>query len=106
MAVGPLSRYGREAVFDVVLPDGTLRTTVAARWADGTPADIVWHIVVEGDSFESLAARHLGSSALWWRIADANPLVFPLDLPPGVAVAIPAGRSESVNPRRRSWGDG
>ncbi|MGY1694624.1 hypothetical protein ACI780_06875 [Geodermatophilus sp. SYSU D00814] len=50
------------------------------------------------EDLEYLAWRLLGSSESWWRIADANPLAFPLDLRPGdtltVAVAADAGTGQ------------
>ncbi|MGV6874230.1 hypothetical protein ACUSIJ_16275 [Pseudochelatococcus sp. B33] len=43
------------------------------------------------DSLESLAHRYYGRSDAWWFIADANPLVFPLDWRPGQSVTLPQG---------------
>ena len=105
MAVGPLSRYAREAVYEMPLENGQ-RATVAARWERTVPPDVAWHVIVEGESYETLAARYLGSSTLWWRIADANPLIFPLDIAPGTTVAVPIGGSRTSNLRRRSWSHG
>ena len=36
-----------------------------------------------------LAARYYGREALWWRIADANPVGFLFQLSPGDQVVIP-----------------
>lgn len=40
---------------------------------------------VEGDRRDLLAARHFGDVELWWRLADANGVIDPVDLagPPG-----------------------
>ena len=43
------------------------------------------------DSLESLAHRYYGRSEAWWFIADANPLVFPLDWRAGQGVIMPQG---------------
>lgn len=105
MTVGPQSRYAREGVLEVVDPDGETRPIIGARWRRTLPGDVAWHLVVEGESFETLADRFLGASTLWWRIADANPLVFPLDLRPGTQVAIPIGSTGTSASRTRSWSD-
>ncbi len=45
----------------------------------------------ERDRIESVAARLLGDSNLWWRIMDYNPeLTDPFNIPLGTAVRIPS----------------
>jgi phage tail protein X len=41
------------------------------------------------ESLEYLAWRFYGRSTAWWHIADANPLIFPLDYRPGMSVTLP-----------------
>ena len=103
MAVGPLSRYSASDATTAVHADGGERVVLPARWHRFTPTDVAYHVVVEGDSFETLANDYLGSSELWWQIADVNPLIFPTDLPVGVTVMVPIGGSRSGPSRTRSW---
>jgi nucleoid-associated protein YgaU len=98
--VDPSSRYYGLGAHDAAGRDGVARPTVPAR---PTPAPRVFpkvHVVVAGDTVESLAHRYLGSSAAWWVVADANALVFPFDLQPGDTVAIPDGRPPLERTRR------
>jgi hypothetical protein len=48
------------------------------------------HRVTGAEDIEYLAWRFFNASDLWWRIADANPVRFPLDLRPGDAIEIPS----------------
>ena len=49
-----------------------------------------YHVVVEGDRLDLLAARYYRDTELWWAIADANPEVFyPDDLDIGTTLRIP-----------------
>ena len=66
----------------------------------GTP---YLHTVIAGETIESLAQRFLGASELWWRIADANPAMFPADVPPGSVLAIPTGPAPGLVVRTRSF---
>lgn len=48
------------------------------------------YMVVDGDTLENLAVRHLGNARRYWEIADVNPQVkFPLDLSPGLILRMP-----------------
>ena len=48
----------------------------------------VWR---EGDRPDLVAAQKLGDSRLWWAIFDINPeIIYPLGIPPGSIVRIPA----------------
>ena len=49
------------------------------------------HRITGTEGIEYLAFRFYGNSESWWRIADANPVQFPLDVRPGDAVAVPSG---------------
>lgn len=45
---------------------------------------------VEGDTFEKIAARVLGDSTQYWKIAGLNPLIrFPDDIPTGTSIIVP-----------------
>jgi nucleoid-associated protein YgaU len=60
----------------------------------------VIHTIIGGETLDALAARYYGREDLWWRIADANPLRFPLDWRPGDTVVIPPVRIATRVPRR------
>lgn len=91
MAVDVTSRY--RALTPVVAPaaDGTARPAIPARLPPTAApgATPYFHVVVVGETLESLAHRFLGSSQAWWQIADANPSVFPTELVPGSTLVIP-----------------
>jgi len=62
--------------------------------------------VAAGDSFSSLAERHLGSSSRWRQLYDANAarldLESPTDLRSGMALALPAPAPANATARRRN----
>lgn len=46
--------------------------------------------VVQGDTYQLLADRFLGTAFDWWRIADMNPQIFwPDQLVPGTVIRLP-----------------
>jgi nucleoid-associated protein YgaU len=92
------SRYASLPIHDAPAPDGTTHPTIGLRPPPDPSGGPFKHRVVGGETIESIANRYLGSSDAWWRIADANPLVFPMDLTPGQMLVIPDGSS----PRRVS----
>ena len=51
-------------------------------------ADAIEHTLVAGETLPLLARRYYGNEALWWRIADANGLRFPLDFEAGDVLTI------------------
>ncbi len=65
--------------------------------------DLVNHRLTGVESIEYLAWRYYDRSAAWWRIADANPLAFPLDYRPGATVGVPPGRAVGRVVRTRSF---
>jgi hypothetical protein len=86
------SRYHGLTVQAIEAPDGSVRATVALR--PPTPpqprTQLYKHLVTGVENIEYLAWRYYGSSDAWWRIAEANPLAFPLDVKPGTPIAVPA----------------
>ena len=79
--------------FSVVCEDGDAaflgnrpRTAVPPR-----PDDLT-HAVAEGDRLDLLAHRYLGDARLWWVIADANDIFWPMDLETGAVLRIPGYR--------------
>jgi|DEB0MinimDraft_6_1074348.scaffolds.fasta_scaffold62950_2 nucleoid-associated protein YgaU len=48
------------------------------------------YTVREGDTFESISARILGTTERFWELADMNPQIkFPLDIEVGTVLRIP-----------------
>lgn len=86
------SRYHGAPVYPARDAEGEVHPTVGIRPptppAPGT--QMFRHRVTGLESLEYLAWRYYGTSEQWWRIAEANALVFPLDLKPGAPLAIPA----------------
>jgi nucleoid-associated protein YgaU len=100
------SRYHGEQVYDAPAPDGGVRPVIAMRLASATaprPENAFNHLVGGGETLESIAWRHYGASTLWWRIADANPLIFPTDLRSGVPVLVPGGAAVGRVERSRRF---
>jgi nucleoid-associated protein YgaU len=56
----------------------------------GPDTTLYSHLVTGVETIEYLAWRYYGDSKLWWRIAEANGLQFPLDLTAGTSLNIPA----------------
>lgn len=103
MPATPGSRHAPLGAVDAVDADGIARPTVPVRPTPPPPSGEPWfHTVVAGETLEQLAHRYLGSSAAWWVMADANPTVFPLDLPPGTRLRVPrSGRPTAATRTRR-----
>jgi len=91
MGLSITSRYWGQAVYSAPAPDGSPRATVAIRRHAAPPADAVdyRHRVTGVEDVEYLAWRFYDNSETWWRIADANPVAFPLDLRPGNTISVP-----------------
>lgn len=99
MPVSSNSRYFGLPVFDAPDSEGESHPSIAMRGAPaGQPPVVYQHTVSALETLEYLAWRCYHSSEAWWRIADANPPIFPLDWRPGSVVALPVtterGRAE------------
>jgi len=46
------------------------------------------HVVTGPETLEEIAWKLYGDSTAWWRLADLNPKVFPLELEPGSALKV------------------
>lgn len=85
------SRYLRHQPYTATDAKGAEHTTIPMRQAvDLTRGDHFEHLLAVTESMESIASRYYSDSQLWWRVADANPLRFPLDTQPGDLVAVPS----------------
>lgn len=92
MPVTSRSRHFRQPVHRVRDASGQEREAIAIRPppAPPGPSGATQHLLSGVESIEYLAWRYFGQSDAWWRIADANPTAFPLDLFPGSKLSIPA----------------
>jgi nucleoid-associated protein YgaU len=94
MPVKPDSRFANRPILQVRAPDGSLRTVVGLGLGTPPPpsptTETVVHRVMQGETIDAIARRYYGDEALWPRILDANPLVFPFDIQPGDLLRIPA----------------
>lgn len=92
MSVAPDSRYAGLPVVE----DGD-RLGLALRPpsdASGDPEAFV-HVLVSGETLDSLSLRYYGVEDYWWRIADANPRRFAFEWAPGEEIVIPSLRGAS-----------
>jgi hypothetical protein len=100
------SRYAGLPVFDALDTKGVSHPTVAIRppvqLAAGTA--VYEHLVTGVETIEYLAWRYYGDSRMWWKIADANDLMFPLDVATGTTLNIPGARDVGTIVRTRSFG--
>lgn len=85
------SRYQGETLLTTTTPDNrttqfVMRNTVFAGAATR------YHVWRDSDRIDSIAQKFLGSSSLWWEIADLNPEILdPFGIPVGTVLRIPAG---------------
>jgi hypothetical protein len=90
MPVSSNSRYFGLPVFEAPDSLGQPHPSIAMRpEPTGQPPVVYQHTVAALETLEYLAGSTYHSSEAWWRIADANPLVFPLDWRPGSIVTLP-----------------
>lgn len=90
MSVRINSRYRGLSVYQVRSDHDAGRSAIAIR-ANSPPAAgtaLFQHRITGVENVEYMAWRLLGSSQAWWRLADANPLIFPLDLKPGDSLTV------------------
>lgn len=90
------SRYANCEYTSVTGRDGITRKYLHPRdpvkFEDVEP-DWAVHDVEYGDQLDLLAHNYTGKNAskakYWWLIADANDIMWPLDLEPGTQLAVP-----------------
>ncbi len=103
MTVSPGSRQAQLPVMEVTGPDGLPRRVSGLRLVRPDPAGrLAEHVVIEGETIDFLAYRYLGDERLWPAILDANPLIHPFDIRPGLVLSIPlpAGPTRASRARR------
>jgi hypothetical protein len=105
MTVAINSRYRALGVIDAPGADGVVRPTVPIRRLTPPPPPPARyrHLVTGVEDIEYLAWRFVGNGEDWWRIADDNPLAFPLDLRPGDRVDLPRSGRPPTEGRGRTF---
>lgn len=109
MPVPIQSRYRAVPVYDATDPRGGVHPTVGVRLGappEAQPGELGLrrrHLLVGAEDLPALAARYLGDPAAWWRIADQNPRIFPLDLATGSILLLPGSREAGRIERTRSF---
>lgn len=104
MPVKPSSRFADLPVLRVVAPDGGVRQVVGLRFErPAASSTVARYTVRHGEELDLLARRFYGSEQLWWRILDANPVVYPLDIEPGDVLDVPDAASATRATRARSF---
>jgi phage tail protein X len=104
MPVKPDSRFASLPTLSVLAPDGTMRQVIALR-IEPLPKNISLkrHRVMQSETIDLLAQRFYGDEGLWWRILDANPAVYPLDIQSGDMLNLPAPGPATRITRARSF---
>jgi hypothetical protein len=90
MPVSTRSRQARAAVLQAPDAAGRPQTLLPIRRhqppSPALPRYV--HLLTGTETLEYLAWRSQGASEVWWRLADGNPLRFPLDWRPGERVDV------------------
>lgn len=97
------SRFAGLPVYEVDAPDGSRRHVIGLRLTRVAEPGGATHRVRQGEAADLIARAALGDELLWWRVLDANPLRYPLDLAPGDVLALPARGEATRADRSRSF---
>lgn len=103
MPVKPDSPYAKLPVLRVQAPDGGARDVIALRTLPPESDTVAArHRVIEGEHVDAIARKAFGSERLYFRVLDANPVIYPLDIRPGDVLDLPApGPATRVTRARR-----
>ncbi len=103
MPVKPDSPYAKLPVLRVQDSTGGTRDVIALRLVRPESAGIgTRHRVILGEHIDAIARRAYGSERLYYRVLDANPIVYPLDIEAGDVLELPApGPATRVTRARR-----
>jgi hypothetical protein len=91
MPVSTRSRYFRLSPQTIQDAAGPTSTYLPMRVQPPAPVTRVDVRLTGDETLESLSHRYYGRSDAWWFIADANPLIFPLDWRPGAGLTLQQG---------------
>ncbi|MFI6289875.1 tail protein X [Streptomyces sp. NPDC051018] len=103
MAPTARSRFTGLPTLTVTAPDGTTRRVVALRLGRRPTETASPYRLADGEALDLLARRFYGTEDLWWRILDANPRVFPLDLRAGDVLNMPEPAPATRTTRARDF---
>ena len=103
MPVAPDSRYANLPLLAVTAADGSQRNVIELRLqSQVTDVQTAAYRARAGDTVDSLARKSYGDEHLWWKILDANPVVYPLDLKSGDVLELPRlGTATTITRARR-----
>ncbi len=102
MPVDSRSRYYGFASYTVVDARRGVQPAIPARLEVQAYSSVSLHQLRALEGMEQLAAQLIGDSAEWWRLADANPNRFALDLRPADTLLMPVVDTGQVT-RTRRW---
>lgn len=91
------SRYALTPTATFVRSDGTPVTYLKRRFVPQPEsfALLQWHVVVQGERVDNIAAQYLGDPEQFWRLCDANRVLAPTELTQTVgariAITLPEG---------------
>jgi hypothetical protein len=104
MPVRPDSRFAPLPRLLVPGRDGRPREVIGLRLDRGDRPPIVGrHVVTQGEAVDLIARVRLGSEGLWWRLLDANPCRYPLDVEPGDVLDVPGALEATRATRARTF---
>jgi hypothetical protein len=96
------SRYYTAKKATALDAHGNEQPSVAIRLTPSPgPGPFFRHPISAHQSLEYLAWKHYKNSEMWWRIADTNPVRFPLDYDTGERVNISADDTTPIVRDRR-----
>ena len=85
-----LSRYRRTALLDAgqQLGTTTISNDIYTAVKNGS-ISVTRYIIREGERLDTIAGIVYGDAKLWWVIAAASGIGWPLQVPPGIELLIP-----------------
>jgi hypothetical protein len=103
MPVKPNSRFAGQPILQVMASDGSIRLVIGLKLVHLPGAEPTVRLRLQGgEGLDLLSRRLYGDEGLWWRILDANPLVYPLDIQAGDVLNLPQpGPATQITRARR-----
>jgi hypothetical protein len=103
MPIDLTSRYTDAPIAESSDRNGSAHPTIGLRLTSGQTPAIFSHRLTTLETLELIAYKQFNNSSYWWRIADANPRVFPLDWNPGDAIRLPGSTQTGQVSRTRKF---